>query len=77
MPKAIIKYDLSIPDDVIDFKRANKATDMAIVLWELQHNLKREFEGSEEHNNETLDIVFQRICELIDDHNINVDELIC
>jgi hypothetical protein len=35
MAQAILKYDLSDPDDRMEFERANKSLEMALVLWEL------------------------------------------
>jgi hypothetical protein len=76
MAKATIKYDLNDPDDSMDFSRAVKATDMALALWDIQLNLKREFEGTVEHDNATLEAVFDRIYSILDEYNINADELV-
>ena len=36
--KAVLKFDLSIPEDLDDFRAACKAVEMAAVLWQLTHN---------------------------------------
>ena len=35
MAKAILKYDISDPDENVDFKRAVKSFDMAMALWDI------------------------------------------
>jgi len=67
--EAILKFNLDEPDDRMAHFRCVKATDMAIVLFEIQHNLRRKCEDS-------TDKIFEKINELIEDHNINLDELI-
>ncbi len=37
--KAVLKFDLSIPEDLDDFRAACKAVEMAAVLWQLTHNV--------------------------------------
>lgn len=34
--KAVLKFDLSIPEDLDDFR----AVEMAAVLWQLTHNVE-------------------------------------
>jgi len=46
MAKAILKYDLTDPDDRLEHLRAIKATDMALVIWDFVYNSKnREVAG--------------------------------
>jgi hypothetical protein len=80
MATATIQYDLSNPDDTMDFKRACKANDMSCVLFQLIHNAKKEIEYKMEGKNmdqyETLDFVFDEITEIINEHNIDIDDII-
>lgn len=80
MAKATLEYDLNEPDDVMAHLRAVKSLDMAIALWDIVHNTKKSLEwsleGKEIDKYETLDLVFQKIHEILDEHNINTDELI-
>ncbi len=80
MAKATLEYDLNEPDDVMSHLRAVKSLDMAIALWDIVHNTKKSLEwsleGKEIDKYETLDLVFQKIHEILDEHNINTDELI-
>jgi len=80
--KATLKFDLDNPDDVISHQRCVKALDMACVLFEVTANLKSKlehrFEAQPQDRNEFdgLDEVFSEIGKLLDEHNLNIDELI-
>jgi len=80
MAEAILKYDLNDIDDSMAHMRAIKSLDMALVLWELLNNSKRTLERAmhekEMNKYEALDMVYERIYELIDEHNIKIDDLI-
>ena len=67
--KAILEFDLNDYDERMAHLRAVKSTDMAIVLFEIQHNL---FRGIEENNTS----IIEKINDLIHEHGINLDELI-
>jgi hypothetical protein len=80
MAKAILEFDLNDTDDSIAFTRCNKSTDMALALWELCHNsckgLLYNCEAKEMNSHEAVYMVFDRIYEIMQKHNINLDELI-
>jgi hypothetical protein len=80
MAKATLEYDLSDPDDVMEHKRAVKSLDMAMALWDIVHNTKKglewSMEGKEIDKYDALELVYEKIHEILDDHNINTDELI-
>ena len=80
MAKATIEYNLSDPDDVMAHKRAIKSLDMAMALWDIVHNTKKGLEWSMENKEidkyDALELVYKKIHEILDDHNINTDELI-
>ena len=80
MAKATLEYDLSDPDDVMEHKRAVKSLDMALALWEIVHNTKKglewSMEGKEIDKYDALELVFEKIHEILNDHNIRTDELI-
>jgi hypothetical protein len=79
MAKAILEFDLNDPDDRMEYMRCNKSLDMALALWEITHNTKKglgySMEGKEMDQYETLTFVFDKIYEIIDEHNINFDEI--
>jgi len=89
--KAILEFDLDNPDEEMAHKRACKALDMACVLFEIEHNLKKKCEYKVEENRretgETLqvpmlnpsdgiDLVFNEIRNLFEENNINLEEII-
>ena len=80
MAQAILKYDLNDTDDAMAHMRAIKSLDMALALWELLNNSKRTLERAmhekEMNKYEALDMVYERIYELMDEHNIKLDDLI-
>jgi hypothetical protein len=80
MAKATIEYNLSDPDDVMAHKRAIKSLDMAMALWDIVHNTKKglewSMEGKEIDKYDALELVYEKIHEILDNHNINTDELI-
>ena len=81
--KAILKFNLNDPDDIMAYKRANKSLDMALVLWEIVYNVyketEREFNPDEATCNiqyDTLEKVFEKIREILNEHDITIDNLI-
>jgi hypothetical protein len=80
MAEAILKYDLNDSDDAMAHMRAVKSLDMALALWDITHNTKKSIEwsleGKELNKYEVLDLVYERIYEIFDEHNIKLDDLI-
>lgn len=78
--KAELHFNLDDAEDSMEYTRCVKATNMALVLWELVHNSKRTLEWKMESDSinryDALDMVFGRISELLEEHDINVDKLI-
>ena len=81
--KAILKFNL--PEDNVEYKVATKANDMAQALWTITHNLKKQCIREVEANNESvecqyvidgIDLVFEKIYEILEEYNINTDSLI-
>jgi hypothetical protein len=80
MAKGIVEFDLNEPDDILAFKRAVKATDLALALWDITHNTKKSLEwsmeGKELDKYDTLELVFDKIYEILEEHNIKLDDII-
>lgn len=80
MAEGSIKFDLNDPDDIIAFKRYCKADDMAMMLFELLKNSKKTLEYSVENKDidkyEAIELVFERIYELVEEYNISIDEIL-
>ena len=81
--KATIEYNLNDADDKHDYYLHNKADDMAMFIWELVSNTKKGLEydieakrsEGEISNYDTLDMVFEKIGEMLNEYDINVDRL--
>jgi hypothetical protein len=80
MAKATLEYNLSDPEDSMAHLRAVKSLDMAMALWDIVHNTKKglewSMEGKEIDKYDALELVFEKIHEILNDHNIRTDELI-
>jgi hypothetical protein len=80
MVKGILEYDLNDPDDKVAHLRAVKSLDMAIAFWDITHNTKKGLEWALENKDvdkyEVLEMVFEKIYEILDEHNVNTDELV-
>jgi len=82
MAKAILEFDLNDHEDRMAHLRCVKSTDMAIALFEITRNLRKKCEhicGSMEADSDQHDgvyLTFEQINELLDEHDINIDELI-
>ena len=80
--KAIIEFNLEDIDDQKNHLRCVKSAHMAMVLWEIKHNLYKQCTREAERTNgsyqdveEGIDIVFDKIDELFNTYNIDVEEL--
>ena len=79
MATAKLEYDLNDIDDVYAHKRAIKSLDMALALWDITHNTKKSLEwsmeGKEMDKYDALEMVYEKIYEILDEHNIKLDDL--
>ena len=77
---AELHFNLDDAEDSMAHTRCIKATDMALVLWELVHNSKKTLEWAMESDTinryDALDMVYKRIGELLEEHDVNIDKLI-
>lgn len=91
MAKAILKFDLTDADDRMDHLRCVKATEMALALWQIVYNHKKEamryFDAKcevEDHGpdykgpdyNDVIDYVWNQILSELEDNDIFIDKLI-
>jgi len=80
MSKATLTFNLNDSDDRVEFNRATKSLDMAMLLWELQMNGYRKFtkynDRQEDAYQEGIEEVFEYIRELMREHQIDVEQLI-
>jgi hypothetical protein len=59
-------------DDPIEIKRIAKSNDLALAVWEIVHNGWREFK----HSDYDYQKAWDKIHEILTDHNIDIDDLI-
>lgn len=83
--KAILEFDLNDFDDQIAHKRAVKSLDLALAIWQIVHNTKREMgreieRALDQDKNftpyDSLDILFDHIHDVLNEHHISIDELV-
>ncbi len=79
--KAILEYDLNDSDARMSLNRNLKSIDMALVLWELKYNIKKQVENKLDSLNRAnrykgLDLFYEEFYELMEQHHINIDNLI-
>lgn len=81
MAQATLTYNLDDADDSMAHMRAVKALDMALVLWELAYNTKKglcyqiEFQEIKDPY-EVVDRFMEKLHEELNEHGINLDQLI-
>lgn len=70
-------------DNKLEMNRVSKATDMALCLFEICNNLKKNInhsldnlDDSKHDKYDILDLVFDKIHDELENHNIRVEELI-
>lgn len=82
MAKATLTFNLDNPDDVTKHLRAVKSLDLAIAIFDilqLRKKLERRFENTNNANNDVFDGIQEysdEVCKILEEHNINIDELL-
>jgi len=78
--KATLTFNLDDPYDQQAHLRAIKSVDMASFIFQLISNEKKsimyQLENRDMKDWETVNLIFDRIHELLDEYGINIDELI-
>jgi hypothetical protein len=79
--KAKLTFDLNDIDEKIEHLRCVKSLDMALALWHISSNLKKECYRAIENNpkedpTEYVDLIFEKIYGILEEHSINIDDLV-
>jgi hypothetical protein len=80
--KAKLIFDLNDPDQKMEHLRCVKSLDMALALWEISTNAKKQCyriaEGKEMQGESVdyINLVFEKIYEIMEEHSIDVDDLV-
>ena len=76
--KTRITFNSETEGDDYKLKQCIKASDMAVILWEMNTNVKRSLLKHTEVSQEYelgVNSVFDRLYDLLEAYNINTDEL--
>ena len=83
MAKGILEFDLNDPDDAMAHLRCVKSTDMALSLWDIIYEVRKETKRELESNEESTDVefelhekIFNKIFETLDERDVKIDNLI-
>ena len=81
MPQATLIFDLTDSDDALAHLRAVKSLDLALAIWDIVHNTKKSLEWSLESKEDisrydVIDLVYEKIFAILQEHSIDIDELI-
>ena len=77
--KAKLEFDLDNPDDKMAHMRCVKATDMALMLWDIKQKIRSKLKYSEDLSEDELhqwEVMQDEFYSIADDCGINLDELI-
>jgi hypothetical protein len=77
--KAKLEFDLDNPDDKMEHMRCIKATDMALMLWDIKQKIRRKLKYNEDLSEDELhqwEVMQDEFYSIADDCGINLDELI-
>jgi hypothetical protein len=73
MPQATLTFDLNDSEDRMAHLRAVQSIDMAIALFHILYNSKKEMENK---TGLDLDEVWEHLHQICADNNVNIDKLI-
>jgi cell fate (sporulation/competence/biofilm development) regulator YlbF (YheA/YmcA/DUF963 family) len=79
MAKAILEFDLNEVEDVTAHKRAVKALDMAMALWDMDQYLRQQLKYNDKITGEVydaLDKAREQLRDFMNNHNVDLDELL-
>ena len=77
--KAKLEFDLDNPDDRMGNMRCVKATDMALMLWDIKQKIRSKLKYSDDLSEDELhqwEVMQDEFYSIADDYGINLDLLI-
>lgn len=71
-------FEFNLPEDNKEYLKLCKTDDMANFIFELVYNTKKSLYANIDDIDieQGIDLTFQKIYELLEKHNIDIDELI-
>lgn len=80
MAKAILEFNLTDPDDKVEYDRANKALDLCLALWDIEQYLRAKTkyapDDMPDEVYEALDKAREEFYNIMNEHNISLDNLL-
>lgn len=73
MPTATLTFNLSDPEDQMDFNRSTKALNMAIAIFQYDQWLRGEYKHGE---NEAAYAFREKFREFLDENDVNIGSLL-
>ena len=73
--KAILEFNIEDPNEVRMHGMCVKAFEMALILWEIKHNMRNKMESMPTWT-DSLDYFFEWFNEEMNDRGINIDTMI-
>ena len=78
--KAKLIFDLNNPDDRMEYERVNKSLDIVNALWSFLYNSKKQLLMDVENESvdkfDAVELVYDRLFELLEEHDVNVNKLV-
>jgi hypothetical protein len=77
--KAILEFNMDEIDDVTSHKRAIKSLDMILALSDFDNHLRSELKYNEnlsEVEYDLLDKTREKLYQIMNEHNVSIDELL-
>jgi hypothetical protein len=77
--KAKLEFDLDNPDDKMAHMRCVKATDMALMLWDIKQKIRSKLKYNEDLSEDEFhqwEVMQDEFYSIASDYGINLDELI-
>ena len=77
--EAILKFNLDNADDKMEHMRCVKATDMALMLWDIKQKIRSKLKYSNDLSEDELyqwEVMQDEFYSIADDYGINLDLLI-
>lgn len=79
MAKGILEFDLNEPDEIEAYKRAVKALDLVLALWDIDQYLRTQTKYNEsltEDQHKVMEKAREEFYDIINKHNISFNELL-
>lgn len=78
--KGILEFDLNEPEEVIAHKRAVKALDLCLVLWDMDQHLRAQTkyapDDMPEEVYDALSKAREELYRIMNEHSVSLDELL-